>query len=155
MEKANDLATRALKLDEAKRMAGTIQSVDSVPAFESKEQADAWMAEWEAQYAKKNPFSTRSSGSLGNFQRETTRAEWQAEVDALALRNTMKGKGKGNASESTQTPLESMRSGATYVSNITIPGVAGTTTVRYADAESQRNGEDLLRKLAQAKGASI
>ena len=153
LEKANDLATRALKLDEAKRMAGTIQSVDSVPAFESKEQADAWMAEWEAQYAKKNPFSTRSSGSLGNFQRETTRAEWQAEVDALALRNTMKG--NGNATTSNQTPLESMRSGATYVSNITIPGVAGTTTVRYADAESQRNGENLLRKLAQAKGASI
>ena len=43
----------------------------------------------------------------------------------------------------------------TYVSNITIPGVAGTTTLRYADADSQRNGEDLLRKLAQAKGASI
>lgn len=60
-----------------------------------------------------------------------------------------------NATTSNQTPLESMRSGATYVSNITIPGVAGTTTVRYADAESQRTGEDLLRKLAQAKGASI
>ena len=43
----------------------------------------------------------------------------------------------------------------TYVSNITIPGVAGTTTLRYADAQSQRTGEDLLRKLAQAKGASI
>ena len=27
--------------------------------------------------------------------------------------------------------------------------------LRYADAESQRNGENLLRKLAQAKGASI
>jgi hypothetical protein len=27
--------------------------------------------------------------------------------------------------------------------------------VRYADAQSQRTGEDLLRKLAQAKGASI
>ena len=140
-------------LQEAKRNAGTIKNVDAVPAFESKEQADAWLAEWEAQYAKKNPFSTRSSGSLGNFQRETTRAEWQAEVDALALRNTMKG--NGNATTSNQTPLESMRSGATYVSNITIPGVAGTTTLRYADAESQRNGENLLRKLAQAKGASI
>ena len=71
----------------------------------------------------------------------------------MRLRNAMKG--NGNATTSNQTPLESMRSGATYVSNITIPGVAGTTTVRYADAESQRNGEDLLRKLAQAKGASI
>ena len=153
MEKANDLATRALKLDEARRNAGVIQSVDAVPSFESQEQADAWIAEWEKQYKKKNPFSAKASGSLGSFQRDTTKAEWQAEVDAMRLRNTMKG--NGNATTSNQTPLESMRSGATYVSNITIPGVAGTTTVRYADAESQRNGENLLRKLAQAKGASI
>ena len=162
MEKANDLATRALKLDEAKRNAGVIQSVDSVPAFESKEQADAWLAEWDKQYAKNNPFTTKTDG----FQRQTTRAEWQAEVDALALRNTMKGNASqssqssqpsqpSQSSQSSQTPLESMRSGATYVSNVTIPGVAGTTTLRYADAQSQRNGEDLLRKLAQAKGASI
>ena len=203
MEKANDLATRALKLDEAKRNAGVIQSVDSVPAFESKEQADAWLAEWEAQYTKKNPFSTRSSGSLGNFQRETTRAEWQAEVDALALRNTMKGNGNATTSDRAPPPpppppppaapvrnasqqeldrlyLEQNKlapnqtrydlndpaqraayqqsiigASPTYVSNITIPGLAGTTTLRYADAESQRTGEDLLRKLAQAKGASI
>ncbi len=147
MEKANDLATRALKLDEAKRNAGVIQSVDSVPAFESKEQADAWLAEWEKQYAKNNPFTTKTDG----FQRQTTRAEWQAEVDALALRNTMKG--KGNASESSQTPLESMRGGATYVSNITLDGK--TTSVRFADAQSQRDGEDLLRRLAQSRGSAI
>ena len=128
---------------------GNMNPVDSVPAFESKEQADAWLAEWEKQYAKNNPFTTKTDG----FQRQTTRAEWQAEVDALALRNTMKG--KGNASESSQTPLESMRSGATYVSNITIPGVASGTQIRYADAASQSAGENLLRQLAQAKGASI
>ena len=147
LEKSNDLKTRELKLEEAKRNAGVIQSVDSVPAFESKEQADAWLAEWEKQYAKNNPFTTKTDG----FQRQTTRAEWQAEVDALALRNTMKG--KGNASESSQTPLESMRSGATYVSNITLDGK--TTSVRFADAQSQRDGEDLLRRLAQSRGSAI
>ena len=63
----NTTTTAILKLDDVKRMAGTNQSVDSVPAFESKEQADAWMAEWEAQYALKKPVSSRSSGSLGNF----------------------------------------------------------------------------------------
>ena len=149
LEKANDLKTRELKLEEAKRNAGVIQSVDSVPAFESKEQADAWLEEWEKQYAKNNPFTTKTDG----FQRQTTLAEWRAEVNALALRNTMKG--NGNATTSTQTPLEAARSGATYVSNITIPGVASGTQIRYADAASQSAGENLLRQLAQAKGASI
>lgn len=149
LEKANDLKTRELKLEEAKRNAGVIQSVDSVPSFESKEQADAWLAEWEKQYAKNNPFTTKTDG----FQRQTTLAEWRAEVNALALRNTMKG--YGNATTSTQTPLEAARSGATYVSNITIPGVASGTQIRYADAASQSAGENLLRQLAQAKGASI
>ena len=151
-EKELELATRELKLQEAKRNAGTIKDVDAVPAFESQEQADAWMSEWERQYQKRNPFSTRSSGSLGNFQRDTTKAEWQAEVDAMKLRNTMKG--NGNASTSSQTPLEAMRSGDTFVSNITIPGVSGTTQIRYADAASQQAGENLLRQLAQAKGSA-
>ena len=153
LEKANDLATRELQLQEAKRKAGTINNVDAVPAFESKEQAEAWLKAWKAQYQRDNPFSTKRGGQLGNFMHDMTMFEYNKELDAMALRNAMKG--NGNATTSNQTPLESMRSGATYVSNITIPGVAGTTTVRYADAESQRNGENLLRKLAQAKGASI
>lgn len=151
-EKELELATRELKLQEAKRNAGTIKDVDAVPAFESQEQADAWMEEWNRQYQKRNPFSTKSSGSLGNFQRDTTKAEWQAEVDAMKLRNTMKG--NGNASTSSQTPLEAMRSGDTFVSNITIPGMSGTTQIRYADAVSQQAGENLLRQLAQAKGSA-
>ena len=153
LEKANDLATRELQLQEARRNAGTIKNVDAVPAFESKEQAEAWLKEWKAQYQRDNPNTTKSGGQLGNFMHDMTMFEYNKELDAMALRNTMKG--NGNATTSNQTPLESMRSGATYVSNITIPGVAGTTTLRYADAESQRTGEDLLRKLAQAKGASI
>lgn len=153
LEKANDLATRELKLQEAKRTAGTIQNADAVPAFETKEQADAWLAEWKRQYVRDNPFSTKSGGQLGNFGYDMTMFEWRKEIDAMNLRNTMKG--NGNASTSTQTPLESMRSGDTFVSYVTIPGQAGTTTLRYADAESQRNAETLLRQLAQAKGAAI
>ena len=150
MEKANDLATRALKLDEAKRMAGTIQSVDSVPAFESKEQADAWLAEWKAQYAKKNPFSTRSSGSLGNFQFETTRAEWQAEVDALALRNTMKG--NGNAETSGKTPLEAMASRQVSTFNLQINGQPyGSVNTDPAGAASMNQW---LAAVERQKGAS-
>lgn len=44
--------------------------------------------------------------------------------------------------------------GNTYVSNITIPGV-GSAALKFADANSQAQTEDLLRKLAQAKGAAI
>ncbi|PTT38574.1 hypothetical protein DBR23_13875 [Acidovorax sp. HMWF018] len=43
--------------------------------------------------------------------------------------------------------------GATYVSNITIDGQP--TTVRFADAESQGKGEDLLRRLARAKSTAV
>ena len=42
----------------------------------------------------------------------------------------------------------------TYVSNITIPGI-GSASLTFADQQSQASGEDLLRKLAQAKGAAI
>ncbi len=44
--------------------------------------------------------------------------------------------------------------GATYVSNINITGI-GSASPRFADQASQRQTEELLRKLAQAKGASI
>ena len=146
-EKANDLATRALKLEEAKRAAGTITNADAVPSFESNEQANAWLAEWEKQYAKKNPFSTRSAGSLGSFQRQTTLAEWQAEVDAMALRNTMKG--NGNASQSSQTPLESMRSGQTITINLQQNG-RGYGQLR-TDAAGAATLQAFLRDLERGK----
>ena len=161
-EKANDLTTRELQLQEAKRNAGTIKDVDAVPSFESKEQADAWRTEWERQYQKKNPFNTRASGSLGSFQRATTMAEWQGEVDAMQLRNTMKG--NGNASTSNQTPLESMQqqnpqapyvgvAGPTYINNITLPS-GGTATTRHVDAQSARTEIDILTELARAKSSA-
>lgn len=43
--------------------------------------------------------------------------------------------------------------GATYVSNITLPG-GKTAQVRFADAASQGAAEQLLRELAQAKGVA-
>jgi len=42
-----------------------------------------------------------------------------------------------------------------YVSNITIPGISASPPIRFADAQSQRDGEDLLRKLAKAKSSAI
>jgi hypothetical protein len=43
--------------------------------------------------------------------------------------------------------------GATYVSNITLPG-GKTAQVRFADSASQSAAEQLLRELAQAKGVA-
>lgn len=149
-EKSNDLATRALKLQEAKRTAGTIQSVDAVPAFESQEQADAWLAEWERQYQKRNPFTTKSSGSLGNFQRDTTKAEWQAEVDAMVLRNTMKG--NGNASTSSQTPLESMAS--RQISTINLQWFGQPIGSVNTDPAGAATLQQLFDQLGRFKGSS-
>lgn len=150
-EKANDLATRALKLEEAKRTAGTIQGLDQVPAFESREQAEAWKQKWLEQYWQRNNFMTK--GQLGYYGKDLMEYEWAGEIRAMELRNAMKG--AGNAATSAQTPLESMRSSAsaTYVSNITLAG-GKTERLQFADAASQGTAERLLRELAAAKGAA-
>ena len=125
---------------------GSMKSVDDVPSFESKEQADAWLAEWEKQYAKNNPFTTKTDG----FGRQTTLAEWRAEVDAIALRNTMKG--NGNATTSAQTPLESMRSGQTITINLQQNGQSyGQLNTDSAGAATL---QAFINSLAQAKGVA-
>ncbi|MGB7422891.1 MAG: phage tail tape measure protein [Comamonas sp.] len=145
-EKANDLATRSLKLDEAKRMAGVINPVDAVPSFESQDQADAWLAEWKKQYAKKNA-GIVSGSSTRTFMWDTTMGEWNGEVSAMKLRNTMKG--NGNASESSQTPLEAMRSGQRITINLQLDGRS------YGDVDTDANGaaalQSLMRELERAK----
>lgn len=153
-EKANDLATRELQLLEAKREAGTIKNVDGVPAFESQAQADAWLQEKQAQYQRDNPFTTNSSGALGNAGMDIMMAEWKAEVDAMKLRNTMKG--NGNAETSSKTPLESMRQQPqVFVNNIQLAGLGQTVVTRHVDAQSAMAENDLLQRLARAQGTSI
>lgn len=144
-EKANDLATRALKLQEAQRNAGTIKDVNAVPSFETQEQADAWLAEWKRQYTKKNPINTGAS-AFSTFMYETTLGEWRAEIDAMKLRNTMKG--NGNASESSQTPLESMRS-STSVIRVELPN-GNSYDVDTTTAAGRSQLEQMTRDLANA-----
>lgn len=57
-------------------------------------------------------------------------------------------------SERGSSCMSSGAAGPTYMTNLNISGV-GAGAVRYADAESQRTNEDLLRKFAQAKTTSI
>jgi hypothetical protein len=66
-EKANELATRELQLMEAKRNAGTIRGVDAVPAFESKAQADAWLAKCKAVPARQ-PILYQQQRCPGQFR---------------------------------------------------------------------------------------
>ncbi|MBS3021384.1 hypothetical protein DJFAAGMI_04156 [Comamonas sp. PE63] len=149
-EKANELATRELQLLEAKRNAGTIRGADAVPAFESKAQADAWLAKWKEQYARDNPFSTQSGGQLGNFMHDMTMFEWNREVDAMELRNTMKG--NGNAETSSKTPLEAMVSRQVSTINLQLNGQPyGQVNTDPAGAASLNQ---FLGELSRQKGAS-
>lgn len=172
-EKSLDLKTRELKLQEANRTAGVIQNSDAVPMFNTIEEAEAWKKAWLHQYLKDNPGP--SGGQLGSFMRDLTMFEWKKEVEAMALRDAVKNAApKPDVDNVPMTPVPAVTprpaaapaaapsgasSGAgggstTYVSNITIPGV-GSASPRFADAASQSQTEDLLRKLAQAKGAAI
>ncbi len=149
-EKANELATRELQLQDAKRRAGTIQSLDAVPSFESQAQADAWLQEKQRQYQRDNPFTTNSNGALGNMGMDLLMSEWRAEVDAMTLRNTMKG--NGNAETSSKTPLEAMVSRQVSTINLQLNGQPyGQVNTDPAGAASLNQ---FLGELSRQKGAS-
>jgi len=149
-EKANELATRELQLQDAKRRAGTIQSLDAVPSFESQAQADAWLQEKQRQYQRDNPFTTNSNGALGNMGMDLLMSEWRAEVDAMTLRNTMKG--NGNAENSSKTPLEAMASRQISTINLQLNGQPyGQVNTDPAGAASLNQ---FLGELSRQKGAS-
>lgn len=149
-EKANELATRELQLQDAKRRAGTIQSLDAVPSFESQAQADAWLQEKQRQYQRDNPFTTNSNGALGNMGMDLLMSEWRAEVDAMTLRNTMKG--NGNAETSSKTPLEAMASRQISTINLQLNGQPyGQVNTDPAGAASLNQ---FLAELCRQKGAS-
>ena len=76
---------------------------------------------------------------------DMTMFEFNKELDAMALRNTMKG--NGNATTSTQTPLEAARSGQTTTVNITLDG---TTRSINTDAAGAATLQDVLRGLGAA-----
>lgn len=150
-EKANELATRELQLLEAKRNAGTIKGLDAVPSFENKAQADAWLSKYKDQYQKDNPFSTNSMGALGNMGYDMAMFEWDREVRAMELRNTMKG--NGNAENSSKTPLDAMASRQVSTINLQLNGQPyGSVNTDPAGAATLNQ---LLTDLGRQKGASV
>ena len=84
------------------------------------------------------------------------KAQWQSFIDSE--KNKAPAEADPPKAQDNKPPQQQAMNpsgpGATYVSNITIPGI-GSASPRFADANSQRDTENLLRQLAQAKGASI
>ena len=74
-------------------------------------------------------------------------------IDEMVLANARQ-KATEEKSKDTQPAAASSRpGGATYISNITLPG-GSTRQLRFTDAASQSTAEQLLRELARAKGAA-
>ena len=93
----------------------------------------------------------------GSFSSTSTT---QSAGNSLAITSTnaaggRAGAGAGNGTGGNGGGLAADRGGATYISNITIPGLANREEIRFADPISQARNEDLLRKLAQAKSTAI
>jgi len=90
--------------------------------------------------------SSASSGTSSTSQPRTNAAE---------AANLTARSGGGNGTGGNGGGLSANSGGATYISNITIPGLADREVIRFADPVSQARNEDLLRKLAQAKSTAI
>lgn len=98
-----------------------------------------------------------SGGDAPSQTREPTRTEPAPQravppPPSSPPRPTQQSAGGGGSASITPAPGHAL--GATYISNITIPGV-GSATSRFNDADSQQQVEGLLRALAQAKGTAI
>lgn len=122
--------------------------IDSVPQFNTREEAEAWLAEWKRQYAKRNN-GVNNKGALGSFQFDTTMAEYRAELDALALRDAMgRANGGKNVTDTNRQPALGI-----ITKRIEIIDRGTRIGINTDDA-----GEDainqLIRQLAQARSTS-
>lgn len=123
--------------------------IDQVPTFNSREEADAWFAEKQKQYQRKNPFTTNSGGALGNLGMDTIRAEYQAELDALAVREAMKNANGGKNVVGTNT-----QPGMGVVTKTIVINLNGVSTSINTDDAGESALSALLRQLTAARGTS-
>lgn len=87
---------------------GKTNPVDAVPSFNSREEAEAWWATWQQQYARDNPFTVKSGGQLGNYMHDLTKFEFDREMDQLTQREAME-----QARKKTEVGQSSGSSGST------------------------------------------
>ena len=121
------------------------------------QELDAWWEEWSADYARKNAKLGGTSISMSRYWFEVQKAQYENARRDLEMQDRIQQSAevrRGNAGSGAAGQPGGSGGGATYVSNITLPGGGGTRQVRFADANSQSAAEQLLRDLAQAKGAA-
>ena len=123
--------------------------IDQVPTFNSREEAEAWFAETQKQYQRNNPFTTKSGGALGNLGMDTIKAEYQAELDALAKRDAMKNANGGKNVVGTNT-----QPGMGGVTKTIVINLNGVSTSINTDDAGESALSSLLRQLTAARGTS-
>ena len=142
-----------------------------IPEFDTMEELDAWVDEWKKNFRDDDRLVGVNSDGFVWYQRLMDEAHKKA-AQSLKSREVVKqagdeakrkkdpqayeiagaaGRTDGVANGVARTPVAER---ATYVSNITIPGV-GSASLNFSDASSQRQAEELLRQLAQAKSTAI
>ena len=104
-----------------------------------------------AEYYKFNDQGQMEAARLLEFERTRRMAPQLTRVQPAEQGGAAGGAGTGGNGGG----LAADRGGATYISNITIPGLADREEIRFADPISQDRNESLLRKLAQAKSTAI
>ena len=104
-----------------------------------------------AEYYKFNDQGQMEAARLLEFERTRRMAPQLNRVQPAEQGGAAGGAGTGGNGGG----LSADRGGATYISNITIPGLADREEIRFADPISQARNESLLRKLAQAKSTAI
>ena len=112
-----------------------------------------------------NPGMKKYGGSSGSEARGRAVAQYfrsgqdkvvkaEQEQKAAEEKKQKDAEAKSESSKTTgSSATGSASAGPTYVSNINIPG-QGTVSLKYADANSQRAGDELIRKLATGKGVA-
>ena len=121
------------------------------------QELDAWWEQWSADYARKNAKLGGTSISMSRYWFEVQKAQYENARRDIQMQERIQQSAavrRGNAGPGAAGQPGGSGGGATYVSNITLPGGGGTRQLRFADAASQSAAEQLLRDLAQAKGAA-
>ena len=121
------------------------------------QELDAWWEAWSADYARKNAKLGGTSISMSRYWFEVQKAQYENARRDIQMQERIQQSAevrRGNAGAGAAGQSGGSGGGATYVSNITLPGGGGTRQLRFADANSQSAAEQLLRDLAQAKGAA-
>ena len=117
------------------------------------QELDAWWEQWSADYARKNAKLGGTSISMSRYWFEVQKAQYENARRDLEMQDRIQQSAATRRGNADPGAAGQPSGGATYVSNITLPS-GKTAQVRFADANSQSAAEQLLRELAQAKGAA-